>query len=72
MLSVNTSAVLIEQGFPLLSAGEVAAAASAVADSRGTGEAWAMVAERPPVRYDFPPVPTTPHADGRAGTHNLG
>jgi hypothetical protein len=27
-----------------------------------------MVAGRPPVRYDFPPVPTTLHADGRAAT----
>jgi NAD(P)-dependent dehydrogenase (short-subunit alcohol dehydrogenase family) len=72
MLSVNTRAVLTGQGFPLLSPGEVAAAALALADSGGTGEVWAMVAGRPPVRYDFPPVPTTLHADGRAATLSLG
>jgi NAD(P)-dependent dehydrogenase (short-subunit alcohol dehydrogenase family) len=54
-------------GFPLLSAGEVAAAVLAAAESGGTGEAWICQPGREPEPYRFGgvPGPRVPGAEGR-------
>jgi NAD(P)-dependent dehydrogenase (short-subunit alcohol dehydrogenase family) len=63
---------LTGQGFPLLTPGQVADALVGVLDGGGTGQAWAMVAGRAPVPYEFPPVPATLHPDGSPATLTLG
>lgn len=53
-----------KQGFPLLTPDDVADAVQTVLAKAGTGEAWALVAGRPPTRFEFPPIPTTLLPDG--------
>lgn len=53
-----------KQRFPLLTPDEVAAAALTVLTTPGTGEAWTVVAGRPPQPFAFPPLPTTLMPDG--------
>jgi NAD(P)-dependent dehydrogenase (short-subunit alcohol dehydrogenase family) len=53
-----------EQGFPLISPDQVAEAMMTIAALSETGTTWSLVAGRPPLRYDFPPVPPALLADG--------
>jgi NAD(P)-dependent dehydrogenase (short-subunit alcohol dehydrogenase family) len=59
-----TRRLIRKQGFPLLSADDVASAALVVLDTPGTGQAWTVVAGRPPAPFAFPPLPTTLLPDG--------
>ncbi len=53
-----------EQGFPLITADEVAEAMMAIAARPGATTTWSLVAGQPPLPYDFPPVPQTLYPDG--------
>ena len=59
-----TRRLLRKQGFPLLSPDDVADAALTVLAEPGTGQAWTVVAGRPPRPFEFPPLPTTLMPDG--------
>ena len=56
--------LLRKQKFPLLSPDEVAEAVMTVLDQAGTGEAWTIIAGRPPDRFAFPTLPITLMPDG--------
>lgn len=57
--------VLIEAGFPMLAPDEIAAALESVVDGGLSGQAWALIAGRPPLRYEFPGLPSTLLPDGQ-------
>lgn len=59
-----TRRLLRKQGFPLLTPDDVAAAALTVLQTPGTGQAWTLVAGRPPQPFAFPQMPTTLMPDG--------
>lgn len=59
-----TRLLIRKQRFPLLSPDDVAAAALTILDTPGTGQAWTLVAGRPPQPFAFPPLPTTLMPDG--------
>jgi NAD(P)-dependent dehydrogenase (short-subunit alcohol dehydrogenase family) len=59
-----TRRLIRKQGFPLLTPDDVAAAALTVLGTPGTGQAWTLVAGRPPAPFAFPPLPTTLMPDG--------
>jgi NAD(P)-dependent dehydrogenase (short-subunit alcohol dehydrogenase family) len=59
-----TKRLMRKQKFPLLTPDEVAGAMLTVIAGDGTGEAWTLVAGRPPAPYAFPDVPATLLADG--------
>ena len=55
---------LVDAGFPLLQAGEVAEAVWVALTSGETGHAWAVQPGRPPIDFRFPTLPGPRHADG--------
>jgi NAD(P)-dependent dehydrogenase (short-subunit alcohol dehydrogenase family) len=63
---------LVGQGFPMLTPDDIAAQLLAVVDSGATGQAWAMVAGRPPTPYEFPATPDPLHPDGSPARLSLG
>jgi NAD(P)-dependent dehydrogenase (short-subunit alcohol dehydrogenase family) len=56
--------LMAKQKFPLLTPDDVADAVTTVLDKAGSGEAWTLVAGRPPAAFDFPAVPTSLLPDG--------
>jgi NAD(P)-dependent dehydrogenase (short-subunit alcohol dehydrogenase family) len=59
-----TRKFLRKQRFPMLTPDDVADALGTVLDRADTGEAWTLVAGRPPARFTFTGVPTTLTPDG--------
>jgi NAD(P)-dependent dehydrogenase (short-subunit alcohol dehydrogenase family) len=59
-----TRRLIRKQGFPLLTPDDVAEAALVVLQTPGTGQAWTVVAGRPPAPFAFPALPTTLMPDG--------
>ncbi|WP_155373664.1 SDR family NAD(P)-dependent oxidoreductase [Catellatospora vulcania] len=56
--------LLTEQGYPLLTPDDVAAAMGHVIDTASTGDAWALVPGQPPTRYEYLPIPPSLMPDG--------
>jgi NAD(P)-dependent dehydrogenase (short-subunit alcohol dehydrogenase family) len=69
ILGAETRARLVEAGFPLLAADEVAEAVWHALEAGGAGRAWAVQPGRTPVELAFPNVPGARGPDGvRAGS----
>ncbi|GHJ42664.1 dehydrogenase [Catellatospora sp. TT07R-123] len=56
--------LLADQGYPLITPDDVAAAMGHVIDAGGTGDAWALIPGQPPLRYEYPPLPPSLMPDG--------
>jgi NAD(P)-dependent dehydrogenase (short-subunit alcohol dehydrogenase family) len=63
MLGAGRS-ILVEREFPMLTPDDVADAVATVLDSGRTGEAWMLLAGRPPAPYEFADLPATLRPDG--------
>jgi NAD(P)-dependent dehydrogenase (short-subunit alcohol dehydrogenase family) len=59
-----TRRLLRKQGFPLLTAEQVADGIVTVHERAGTGEVWTVVPGRPVERFEFAPVPSALNGDG--------
>lgn len=66
MLTGAARARLVQNGFPLLQAVDVAEAVWVALESGETGHAWAVQPGRPPLDFRFPTVPGPRTADGAA------